>query len=92
VLRGKAATLAAERIPVTDEAGNKIDIKAEIEALNADVDSMLAAEAAGEAAGADIEVDDLEIDVAGSLAADDEDEDDEDEDDDLEDDDDEDED
>jgi len=71
VLRGKAATLAAERIPVTDEAGNTIDVKAEIEALNADVDAQLAAEAAEAAAGAsdasDIEVDDLEIDVAGSL-------------------------
>jgi len=67
VLRGKAATIAAERIPVTDEAGNTIDIKAEIEALNADVDSMLAAEAAAEAAGSDIEVSDLAIDVAASL-------------------------
>jgi trigger factor len=76
VLRGKAATIAAERIPVTDEAGNTIDIKAEIEALNADVDSMLAAEADGTA---DIEVEDLQIDVAGSLVDDD----DEDEDDDL---------
>jgi trigger factor len=75
VLRGKAATLAAERIPVTDEAGNTIDIKAEIEALNADVDTMLAAQAAAEASGtADIEVDDLQIDVAGSLAEDEEDE------------------
>jgi trigger factor len=73
VLRGKAATLAAERIPVTDEAGNTIDIKAEIEALNADVDSMLAAEADSTA---DIEVEDLQIDVAGSLVADDDDDDD----------------
>jgi trigger factor len=81
VLRGKAATLAAERIPVADEAGNKIDIKAEIEALNADVDSMLAAEAGSEAAGADIEVGDLAIDVAGSLEADAEDDDLDDEDD-----------
>jgi trigger factor len=82
VLRGKAATLAAERIPVIDEAGNKIDVKAEIEALNADVDSMLASEAGTEATGADIEVDDLAIDVVGSLVADDEDDDLEDEDDD----------
>jgi trigger factor len=73
VLRGKAATIAAERIPVTDEAGNTIDIKAEIEALNADVDSMLAAEADGTA---DIEVEDLQIDVAGSLVDDEDDEDD----------------
>jgi trigger factor len=77
VLRGKAATIAAERIPVTDEAGNTIDIKAEIEALNADVDSMLAAEADGTA---DIEVEDLQIDVAGSLVDDDDDLDEDDED------------
>jgi trigger factor len=73
VLRGKAATLAAERIPVTDEAGNTIDIKAEIEALNADVDKMLEAQAAAEAgAPSDIEVSDLEIDVAASLESADE--------------------
>lgn len=91
VLRGKAATLAAERIPVTDEAGNAIDIKSEIEALNADVDKMLEAQAAADAGTAsDIEVSDLEIDVAASLESaeedgddgDEEDEDQEDEDDD----------
>ena len=49
VLRGKAATIAAERIPVTDEAGNAIDVKAQIEGLNADVDAMLAAQAAEQA-------------------------------------------
>ncbi len=49
VLRGKAATIAAERIPVTDEAGNAIDVKAQIEELNADVDAMLAAQAAEQA-------------------------------------------
>ena len=52
VLRGKAATIAAERIEVTDEAGNAIDVKAQIEALNADVDAMLAAQAAEQAAAA----------------------------------------
>ena len=46
VLRGKAATVAAEKVKVTDEAGNEIDVKAQIEALNADVDAMLAAQAA----------------------------------------------
>jgi trigger factor len=46
VLRGKAASLLAERVKVTDEAGNPVDVKAEVEALNADVDSMLAAQAA----------------------------------------------
>jgi trigger factor len=50
VRRGKAATLVAERVKVTDEAGQPVDIKAEIEALNVDVDSMLAAQAAAEAA------------------------------------------
>jgi trigger factor len=45
VLRGKAAALVGERVTVADEDGNAVDIKAEIEALNADVDQMLAAEA-----------------------------------------------
>jgi trigger factor len=49
VRRGKAATLVAERVKVTDEAGQPVDIKAEIESLNADVDSMLAAQAAAAA-------------------------------------------
>ena len=68
VLRGKAATLVAERAKVTDEAGNEIDIKAEIEALNSEVDGMLATQAA---AGAEddsaIDVEDLSIDVAGTV-------------------------
>jgi trigger factor len=68
VLRGKAATLAAERVTVTDDKGETIDVKAQIEALNSDVDAMLAAQAAAEA-GADIEVDDLAIDVAAALEA-----------------------
>jgi trigger factor len=77
VLRGKAATVAAEKVKVTDEAGNEINVKAQIEALNADVDAMLAAQAAEQAdagqAGAegDIEVSDLSIDVAGTIEADD---------------------
>jgi trigger factor len=53
VLRGKAVTLLAERVKVTDEDGNAVDIKAEVEALNAaDVDNMLAAQAAAQAAQA----------------------------------------
>jgi trigger factor len=70
VLRGKAATIAAERVAVTDEAGNAIDVKAEIETLNADVDAMLAAQAAEQAAAqpdGDIEVSDLSVDVAGTI-------------------------
>jgi trigger factor len=46
VLRGKAAALVTERVRVVDEGGNPVDIKAEIEALNADVDNLLAAQAA----------------------------------------------
>jgi trigger factor len=77
VLRGKAATVAAEKVKVTDEAGNEINVKAQIEALNADVDAMLAAQAAEQAAAGqagaegDIEVSDLSIDVAGTIEADD---------------------
>ena len=69
VLRGKAATLVAERVSVKDEDGNEIDVKAQIEALNADVDAMLAAEAAAaqQAPEGDIEVSDLSIDVAGTI-------------------------
>jgi trigger factor len=58
VLRGKAAALLGERVKVYDEAGNPVDVKAEVEALNADVDSMLAAQsAATPEAPADQEVD-----------------------------------
>jgi trigger factor len=71
VLRGKAATLAAERVTVTDDKGETIDVKAQIEALNSDVDAMLAAQAAAEGA-TDIEVDDLAIDVAAALEAEEE--------------------
>ena len=73
VLRGKAATIVAERVAVTDEAGNAVDVKAQIEALNADVDAMLAAQAeAQQGAEGDIAVDDLSIDVAGTIEAEDE--------------------
>ena len=76
VLRGKAATIAAERIAVTDEAGNPIDVKAQIEELNADVDAMLAAQAAEqEASEGDIEVSDLSIDVASTIESSDDDDD-----------------
>ena len=74
VLRGKAATIVAERVAVKDEAGNEIDVKAQIEALNADVDAMLATEATAQAAGTaqtgpegDISVSDLSTDVAGTI-------------------------
>jgi trigger factor len=71
VIRGKAATLVAERVKVTDDAGNEVDVKAEIEALNSDADSMLAAQAAAGAGEAeedsDIDVEDLSVDVAGTI-------------------------
>ena len=68
VLRGKAATIVAERVAVTDEAGNAIDVKAQIEELNADVDAMMAAQAAEQGGEAgDIEVSDLSVDVAGTI-------------------------
>ena len=60
-------------VAVTDEAGNSIDVKAQIEELNADVDAMLAAQAAEQAAAqpaGDIEVSDLSIDVAGTIESD----------------------
>ncbi len=47
VLHIKAAALIAERVTVTDEAGNTIDVKAEIERLGASGDGT-PAEAAGE--------------------------------------------
>jgi trigger factor len=50
VLRGKTATYVAEQVKVTDEAGNEVDVKAEIESLNSDADAMLAAQAAAEGA------------------------------------------
>jgi trigger factor len=53
VLRGKAAAFVAERVKVTDEDGNDVDIKAQIEELNADIDATFAAAQA--AAGAEAE-------------------------------------
>jgi hypothetical protein len=41
-------------------------VKAEIEALNSDVDGLLAAQAA-EGGDSDIDVDDLAVDVAGTI-------------------------
>ncbi len=55
VLRGKAATTIAERVAVTDEAGHAVDVKTQIEGLNADVDAMLAAQAEQAEAEADAE-------------------------------------
>jgi trigger factor len=73
VLRGKAATTIVEKVKVTDEAGHEIDVKAQIEELNADVDEMLAAQAAsGTPADGDIDVSDLTLDVASVIEAQDE--------------------
>ena len=74
VLRGKAATIVAERVKVEDEAGNPVDVKAQIEELNADVDAMLAtqaAEQAGEQAGAEGDLEVSAADVAGTIEAED---------------------
>jgi trigger factor len=73
VLRSKAAALVAERVKVTDADGNEIDVKAQIEALNADVDAMLAAQAAAGAEDeGEIEVSELSVDVAATIEAEDE--------------------
>jgi trigger factor len=104
VLRGKAAATLAERVTVTDEDGNPVDVKAEVEALNADVDQMLAAQAAAAEAAEAVEaveaveeadeIDEItdeadELDEIDDDEIDDEDEADEDDDDETEDDDDE---
>ena len=47
VRRGKAASLIAEKVKVTDEAGNPVDVKAQVEALVAAQQADL--EAAGDA-------------------------------------------
>ena len=72
VLRGKAATLVVERVKVTDEAGNAIDVKAEIESLNSDVDSMLAAQAAAataEAEAAEEAIEAVEVEAEAEAVA-----------------------
>jgi trigger factor len=68
VLRGKAATRVVEQVTVTDEAGRPVDVKAEIEALNSDVDGLLEAQAA-EGGDSDIDGGDPDapaVDVAGT--------------------------
>jgi trigger factor len=65
VLRGKTAALLAERVKVSDEAGDPVDVKAEVEALNADVDSMLAAQAAADSEElAEAELEEAELEEA----------------------------
>jgi trigger factor len=73
VLRGKSATYVAEQVKVTDEAGNEVDVKAEIESLNSDADAMLAAQAAAESAAEDAAEDAAEgtAEDAGEATADD---------------------
>jgi trigger factor len=63
VLRGKAATRVVEQVTVTDEAGRPVDVKAEIEALNSDVDGSLAPQAA-DGGDSDIDGGDPAVDVA----------------------------
>ena len=69
VLRGKAATRVVEQVTVTDEAGHPVDVKAEVEALNSDVDGLLAAQ---DADGGDSDIDGGDpdapaVDVAGAI-------------------------
>jgi trigger factor len=56
VMRGKAAAVVAERVKVADEDGNEVDIKAQVEALNADVDALLADQAAEAETAAEADV------------------------------------
>ena len=72
MLRGKAATLAAERVKVTDEAGNAIDVKAADR--GAQRRRRRHARRPGRRARreGDIEVDDLSVDVAGTIESADE--------------------
>jgi hypothetical protein len=51
VLRGKALRLLTEQVPVTDEAGRPVDIKAAAAAMGAEGDGAEEAEEAEEAAG-----------------------------------------
>jgi trigger factor len=77
VARSKAAALLAEKVKVTDEDGNEVDVKAQVEALNAELDAQFAAqaaeqaEAASEAAAAtEVEGDtDTEADAGGQASA-----------------------
>lgn len=58
VLRGKASALVAERVTITDEAGNEIDVKAQVESLSADIEALIAAQATRQAAAAEDEDED----------------------------------
>jgi len=46
VARSKATALLAEKVKVTDEDGNEVDVKALVEELNSEVEAALAAQAA----------------------------------------------
>ena len=46
VARSKATALLAEKVKVTDEAGNEVDVKALVEELNSEVEAAIAAQAA----------------------------------------------
>jgi trigger factor len=72
VARSKAAALLAEKVKVTDEDGNEVDVKAQVEALNAELDAQFAAQAAQQAEGAtEVEGDtDTEADAIAAPDAD----------------------
>jgi trigger factor len=73
VARSKASALLAEKVKVTDEDGNEIDVKAQVEALNAQLDEALAAQAAAEAEQAEgateVEADSTEAEAPEAEAA-----------------------
>ena len=46
VARSKASSVLSEKVKVTDEDGNEIDVKALVEELNAEMESMMAAQMA----------------------------------------------
>jgi trigger factor len=64
VARSKATALLAEKVKVTDEDGNEVDVKALVEELNSEVEAAIAAQAAraAESGAAD-------TDAAGEPAA-----------------------
>lgn len=65
VLRGKAGSFVSERVKITDEDGNEIDLKAQVESLNADIEALISAQAAQQAAQA-ADADVVETGDAGS--------------------------
>jgi trigger factor len=68
VARSKASALLAEKVKVIDSGGTEIDVKAQVEALNAQLDEALAAQAAAEAAEAEVAGDATEVEADSAEA------------------------